>query len=113
LRCQLITRPTLRVREHQKHLSPAELLERDGLTMDIRHIEIRRRSAGLEAFTLNTAFTERKLFKCGLLRLRAICGFPRESDHCSHPCSQTLRHVSLLIQQICRRRAAVFEHFLA
>src|SRR6266568_4843334 len=113
LRCQLVTRPTLRVREHQKQLLPAELLERDGLTLDIRQIEIRRRSAGLETFTLDAAFTERKLSKCGLLRLLAFCGFPRESDHCRHPCSQTLRHLSLLVQQICRRRAAVFEHLLA
>src|SRR5437667_6461004 len=92
LRCQLVTRPTLRVREHQKHLLPAELLERDGLTLDIRQIEVRRRSAGLETFTLDAAFTERKLSKCGLLRLLAFCGFPRESYHCSHPCSMSLSH---------------------
>src|SRR5439155_2394937 len=107
------TRPTLWIRKDQEHVPSPELLERDGSTMDIRQIEIRRRSAGLETFTLNTAFTERKLSKCGLLRLRAICGCPRESHHLSHPCSQRLRYLSLLIQQICRRRAAVFEHFLA
>src|SRR6266516_1301931 len=113
LGCQLVTRAALRVRKHQKHLSPAELLERDGLTMEIGQIETRRRSAGFETFALDAAFTERKLSKCGLLRLPAICGFPRESHHLGDPCSQRLRHVPLLVQQICRRCAAVFEHFLA
>ena len=34
LRSQLVARPTLWIGENQKHLSPAELLERNGFTMD-------------------------------------------------------------------------------